>query len=56
MGFYFMSIAIKWYVIFSEEPWPYGMALAWHVGGAGFEFPWDQNFVLVLSVLSLSFV
>ena len=33
-----------------------GLVLAWHARGAGFEFPRDQTFVLVLSVFSLPLV
>ena len=35
---------------FKREPWPCGTALAWYAGGAWFEYPWDQNFVLFPSV------
>ena len=39
-----------------RQPWPSGMALAWHARDAKFESPRDQNFVLVPSVLSLPLV
>ena len=39
-----------------RELWPIGAALAWHVRGAEFKSPRDQNFVPVPSVLSLPLV